>query len=58
MVAVIVMVSLTEGEGQVGSDDPKGIPLAKSTFKTEPLYTIGSFAVLTILAFLYAFFWG
>ena len=39
-------------------DDEKGIAISKSTFATEPLYTIGAFAVLTILAFLYAFFWG
>ena len=29
-----------------------------STFATEPLYNIGAFAVLTVLAVLYAFFWG
>ena len=37
---------------------PKGITISKSTFATEPLYTVGAFAVLIILAFLYAFFWG
>jgi len=52
---VIVLVSRFEGKG---ADDEKGIAISKSTFATEPLYTIGAFAVLTILAFLYAFFWG
>ena len=53
--AVIAVVSRSEGQG---ADDPKGITLSKGTFATEPLYNIGAFAVLTTLAFLYAFFWG
>ena len=52
---VIAVVSRSEGKG---ADDPKGITISKATFATEPLYTVGAFAVLTILAFLYAFFWG
>jgi len=52
---VIAVVSRSEGKG---ADDPKGITISNSTFATEPLYTVGAFSVLVILAFLYAFFWG
>jgi len=52
---VIALVSRSEGKG---ADDAKGINLSRSTFATEPLYNIGAFAVLTVLAVLYAFFWG
>ena len=52
---VIAVVSRAEGKG---ADDPKGITISKRTFATEPMYNVGAFAVLTVLAFLYAFFWG
>lgn len=51
---IIVMASLSQNKGQ---DDAKGIPLSKSLFKTSPTFNIGSFAVLLVLAVLYAMFW-
>ena len=52
--AIIIILSNIEGKG---TDDSKGIPLTKELFKTSPLFNIGSFAVMIILAVLYAIFW-
>lgn len=51
---VIILVSLIENKGK---DDAKGISLKPGLFKTTPLFSIGSFAVLIVLAALYAIFW-
>jgi len=51
---VIALVSLRKNKEK---DDEKGIELEKGTFTTSSLYNIGSFALMLILAFLYAFFW-
>ncbi len=53
-VLIMVILSLREGKGQ---NDPKGIPLKKSTFETDPKFNVAAFAIIIILAFLYAFFW-
>ena len=41
-----------------GADDKKGIEISKELFKTSPLFNIGSFAVMLILALLYSLFWS
>ena len=51
---VIALVSLLENKDK---DDDKGIELEKGTFTTSSIFNIGSFALMIILAFLYAFFW-
>ncbi len=51
---VIALVSLKENKDK---DDDKGIELEKGTFTTSSIFNIGSFALMIILAFLYAFFW-
>lgn len=51
---VIIMVSLLQNKGK---EDEKGIPFSKGLFKTSPKFNIGSFAVMIILAALYAIFW-
>ena len=38
-------------------DNPKGIVLTKTLFKTSPVFNISAFIVCIITAFLYAFFW-
>ncbi len=43
---VIALVSYLQRQG---ADDPKGIEITKSSFKTSPLFNVGSFAVLIIL---------
>ncbi|MFY0714551.1 sodium/sugar symporter [Seonamhaeicola sp. NFXS20] len=52
--AIIMILSNIETKG---ADDPKGIPLTKGLFKTTPLFNVGSFVVMIILAVLYAIFW-
>ncbi|TRZ42552.1 sodium/sugar symporter [Robertkochia solimangrovi] len=52
---IIGIVSLSQNKGQ---DDPKGIPLTKSLFKTGPVFNIGAFAVMIILVVLYSLFWN
>ena len=51
---VIALVSIRENKE---NDDLKGISLDKGVFDTSALYNIGSFALMIILAVLYAFFW-
>ena len=53
--AVIALVSYTQHKG---ADDEKGIPITKELFNTTPLFNIGAFAVLLIVAALYATFWS
>ena len=52
---VIALVSYVQHKG---ADDEKGIPLTKELFKTSPLFNIGTFAILLIVAALYAAFWN
>lgn len=54
-IIIIAIVSWQEGKGK---DNEKGIILSKHLFKTSPTFNIGAFAVLVILAALYAFFWN
>jgi len=51
---LIVTISLLQNKG---SDDAKGIPLTKETFKTSPLFNISAFAIMLILVVVYAAFW-
>ena len=51
---VIALVSIRENKE---NDDLKGISLDKGVFDTSALYNIGSFALMIILAGIYAFFW-
>ena len=51
---VIAIVSFNQNKG---ADDPKGIKLKEGIFKTDPIFNIGSFAILLILAAIYSIFW-
>ena len=51
---VIALVSVKENKDK---KDIKGIQLDKGIFDTSALYNIGSFALMILLAGLYAFFW-
>lgn len=52
---IIALVSLSDGKGK---DSDKGIDLGGGMFKTGAVFNIGAFAVMIILAFLYAMFWS
>lgn len=51
---IIMGVSLSTG---VEGDDPKGIELDSSLFKTGKAFNISTYLILLILTFLYTFFW-
>ena len=51
---IIATISWTQNKG---ADDEKGFAIRKETFSTSTSFTISAFAVMIVLAFLYAFFW-
>lgn len=51
---IIAAISWTQNKG---ADDEKGFAIRKETFSTSTSFTISAFAVMIVLAFLYAFFW-
>ncbi|MFA8342426.1 MAG: sodium/sugar symporter [Rhodothermaceae bacterium] len=51
---IIAGVSLTTSEND---DDPKGIALTSKIFKTDSVFNISAYAVLVVVAVLYAMFW-
>ena len=53
-IATIVFVSLATSEND---DDPKGIVLTADTFKTSGGFAVAAYAVMIIVAVLYAVFW-
>ncbi|MDD6318061.1 MAG: sodium/sugar symporter [Succinatimonas hippei] len=53
-IATIVFVSLATSEND---DDPKGIVLTSDTFKTSGGFAVAAYAVMIIVAVLYAVFW-
>lgn len=51
---IMVVLSLIENKG---ADHPKAIVITKDLFKTGPAFNIGAFAIMLIVAMLYAIFW-
>ena len=51
---VIAGISVTTSKDV---DDPKGIPLTRETFKTDPVFNMSAYAIMIILVMLYAVFW-
>ena len=52
------IIALISWNQHKGVDDKKGINVTKETFKTDGIYNIGAFALMLILAALYAGFWS
>ncbi len=53
-IAVIALVSLKENKDK---NDDKGIELEEGIFSTSSSFNVGAFALMIVLAGLYAFFW-
>jgi SSS family solute:Na+ symporter len=51
---IIAIVSQIEGKG---ASDPKGIPVSRKYFQTEPVFNISAMIIGVILVALYAVFW-
>ena len=56
ILSIIVIVIVSVKENKIG-DDKKAIKLDKGVFDTSSIYNVGSFGLMIVLAFLYAFFW-
>ena len=56
IISIIVIVIVSIKENKIGYDK-KAIKLDKGVFDTPSIYNVGSFALMIVLAFLYAFFW-
>ncbi len=56
ILSIIVIVIVSIKENKIG-DDKKAIKLDKGVFDTSSIYNVGSFVLMIVLAFLYAFFW-
>ena len=56
ILSIIVIVIVSIKENKIG-DDKKAIKLDKGVFNTSSIYNVGSFILMIVLAFLYAFFW-
>ncbi len=53
-ILVIMVISYLENKG---ANDEKGIHFSNDLFKTTPLFNIGAFVIMIILAVLYSIFW-
>lgn len=53
---MLIMVVLSYAEAK-GKDHEKAIIITKDLFKTGPVFNIGAFAIMLIVAALYAIFW-
>ena len=51
---IIGIISRIEGKG---ASDPKGIPVSRKYFATEPVFNISAMVISVILVALYTIFW-
>lgn len=56
ILTMLIMVAISYIETR-GADHPKAIVITKNLFKTGPAFNIGAFAIMLIVAMLYAIFW-
>lgn len=56
ILTMLIMVVLSYAEAK-GKDHEKAIIITKDLFKTGPVFNIGAFAIMLIVAALYAIFW-
>ena len=56
IITMVIIMGVSLSTGKEG-DDPKGIELNSSLFRTGKNFNIAAYIILIILAFLYTFFW-
>ncbi len=56
LLTMLVIIGFSYAQHR-GKNDEKGITITKELFKTSPIFNIGAFAIMLILAALYALFW-
>lgn len=56
VVTMLIMVIISYAENK-GKNHPKAIEITKSLFRTSPVFNIAGFAILLIVAMLYALLW-
>ncbi|MCA1757485.1 MAG: sodium/sugar symporter [Bacteroidales bacterium] len=56
IITMVIIMGVSLSTGKEG-DDPKGIDLNSSMFRTGRNFNISAYIILIILAFLYTFFW-
>jgi SSS family solute:Na+ symporter len=56
IITMVIIMGVSLSTGKEG-DDPKGIDLNSSMFRTGRNFNISAYIILIILAFLYSFFW-
>jgi SSS family solute:Na+ symporter len=56
IITMVIIMGVSLSTGKEG-DDPKGIDLNSSMFRTGKNFNIAAYIILIILAFLYTFFW-
>ena len=56
ILTILIMVGVSYAETK-GKDHEKAIIISKKLFKTSPIFNICSFAIMLIVAMLYALFW-
>jgi SSS family solute:Na+ symporter len=56
IITMVIIMGVSLSTGKEG-DDPRGIELNSSMFRTGKNFNIAAYIILIILAFLYTFFW-
>ena len=57
-IITMLVISIISWYQLKGVNDKKGISISQETFKTDPIYNIGAFGIMILLAVIYAAFWS
>ncbi len=56
IVTILLIIGISYGENK-GKDDPKGIPISRSFFKTDARFNVSAIIIMIIISSLYIVFW-